>query len=264
MGSMEKNDNIQIDPNRADIEQLRTLPGIGQGMAERIIAGRPYHEVEELLQVQGLGSRTLERIHPFLALDKTMVDQSNISEEDVTVTEDDDASGGKQSLIDRLDIFVRTSIERFHISSQVVGFVLITGAISVFFSVILTLAIIAGINRTLNFGRHSAVREIRSEISQMDAQLKALAADMASVDQRLGAVEGLSGRMAILEAEFDLINEDVDQAITVVDQLTEEVNKISLEVDGMAEKVNLFDGFLKGIRELVSDLFEPVESTPSP
>jgi archaellum component FlaC len=70
--------------------------------------------------------------------------------------------------------------------------------------------------------------------------------------------------MAILEAEFDLINEDVDQAMTVVDQLTEEVNKISLEVDGMAEKVNLFDGFLKGIRELVSDLFEPVESTPSP
>ena len=261
---MDKNNLIQIDLNHAELEQLTTLPGIGQGMAERIIAGRPYHEVEELLQVQGLGGRTLERIQPYLALDIAVVDQPSGSKDEAISTEDEDTSEGGESLIERFGVFAQASMERFRISSQVVGFVLITGAISVVFSVILSLAIIAGINRTLNFGRHSAVREIRSEISQMDAQLNALAADMASVDQRLQAVEGLSGRMATLEAEFELINEDVGQAITVVNQLTQEVNSIASEVDRMAEKVNLFDGFLKGIQVLVSDLFEPVEITPSP
>jgi competence protein ComEA len=261
---MENKDQIQIDLNRADFEHIMTLPGIGQSMAERIIAGRPYREVEELLQIQGLGKRTLERIYPFLTLDITEDDQPSGSGEDATLDEDEDTSAGSQTLMERLDIYARTSMEKLHISSQVVGFVLITATISVVFSVILSLTIITGINRTLNFGRHTAVREIRSEMSQMDAQLKVLAADMASVDQRLQAVEGLSGRMAILEAEFELINDDVDQAMTVVDQLTKEVNKVSLEVEGMTDKVNLFDGFLNGIRVLVSDLFEPVEITPSP
>jgi predicted DNA-binding helix-hairpin-helix protein len=107
---MENKDQNQIDLNRADFEQIITLPGIGQGMAERIIAGRPYREVEELLQIQGLGKRTLERIYPFLTLDKTEDDQPSELEEDVTLGEDEDTSAGNQTLMERLDIYARTSM----------------------------------------------------------------------------------------------------------------------------------------------------------
>jgi competence protein ComEA len=259
---MEINEFNQIDLNHAGPEELTALPGVGKSMAERIVAGRPYNEIEEILQVQGLGERTLERIRPFISIEASLGDEPSSVEEE-TPMRDEYSAAERQSILDRVGVFARTSIERYSISTQVVWFVLLTGALSVFLSMILSLAILAGINRTLNFGRHSAVNEMRTEISQIDTQLNSLAADLASVDQRLKAVEGLSGRMAILEVDFDLIQEDVDQALIVVDQLEQEVTVISKEVDGMVDKVNIFDAFLDGLRTLIVDLFKPSETTPS-
>ncbi len=154
--------------------------------------------------------------------------------------------------------------ERFQIPNQVVGFVLVTGLVSVVASVILTLLILTGINRSLNVGRHAAVRELRAEFTELDTSLDDLTAELGSIDQRLQAVEGLSGRMATLESEFELVREDVDQASSTVDQVSETVTILSQDVESMVEKVDLYDGFLEGIRALVSELFAADEVPPSP
>ena len=52
----------RIDLNAADAVELQRLPGIGPVTAERIIAGRPYARLEDLLAVRGIGPKTLERI----------------------------------------------------------------------------------------------------------------------------------------------------------------------------------------------------------
>ena len=52
----------KINVNTATKAELMTLPGIGEVLAEHIIAGRPYAKVEDLLQVKGIGSKTLEKI----------------------------------------------------------------------------------------------------------------------------------------------------------------------------------------------------------
>ena len=61
---------FQVDVNRADWPELIQLPGIGQTLAERIIAERQEHgefrEVDELTRVGGIGPRTLERIRPYI------------------------------------------------------------------------------------------------------------------------------------------------------------------------------------------------------
>jgi len=44
-----------VDLNEASFEELQTLPGIGPKLAERIMANRPYHKVDDLLKVQGIG-----------------------------------------------------------------------------------------------------------------------------------------------------------------------------------------------------------------
>jgi competence ComEA-like helix-hairpin-helix protein len=53
--------------------QLENLPGVGPKMAARILQFRQQHgplrRLEELEQVQGIGSRTLERLRPFAVLD---------------------------------------------------------------------------------------------------------------------------------------------------------------------------------------------------
>lgn len=57
---------VPLDPNRDDARALESLPGIGPVLAARIVEGRPYADASALLEVKGVGPRTLERISPRL------------------------------------------------------------------------------------------------------------------------------------------------------------------------------------------------------
>lgn len=51
-----------LDINRASPIGLESLPGIGEVLARRIIAARPFGSIEELLRVEGIGEGKLEQI----------------------------------------------------------------------------------------------------------------------------------------------------------------------------------------------------------
>jgi competence protein ComEA len=55
-----------VDINTADVDRLTELPGIGRAIAQRIVDYRkehgPFKAVEELLNVRGIGDRSLARI----------------------------------------------------------------------------------------------------------------------------------------------------------------------------------------------------------
>ncbi|WP_197530961.1 ComEA family DNA-binding protein [Bythopirellula polymerisocia] len=59
-----------VDINRADWPEMIQLPGLGETMARRIISDRqqrgPFHSVEQLDRVNGIGPRTMERLRPYL------------------------------------------------------------------------------------------------------------------------------------------------------------------------------------------------------
>ena len=46
-------------------EELTAINGIGPVIAERIIAGRPYKDTNDLLRVKGIGKAKLEKIRPY-------------------------------------------------------------------------------------------------------------------------------------------------------------------------------------------------------
>lgn len=58
-----------VNVNTADAALLETLPGIGEALAQRIIAGRPYSSVDDLLRVSGIGPRSLDGIRPFVMVE---------------------------------------------------------------------------------------------------------------------------------------------------------------------------------------------------
>jgi competence protein ComEA len=61
--------DMRIDINSASAAELAILPGIGEGLAERIVRDREAHGafavVQDLQRVPGLGETIIDRLSPF-------------------------------------------------------------------------------------------------------------------------------------------------------------------------------------------------------
>ncbi|MBD0690636.1 hypothetical protein BG452_08065 [Streptomyces sp. CBMA123] len=61
-----------VSLNRATLEQLDSLPGVGPTLAQRILAYRTSHgsfrSIDQLRQVSGIGTRTFAELRPLLTL----------------------------------------------------------------------------------------------------------------------------------------------------------------------------------------------------
>jgi competence protein ComEA len=60
--------DARVDLNTASARLLTTLPGVGPVTAGRIIAARPFHRLEDLLRVPGIGPARLERLRERVTL----------------------------------------------------------------------------------------------------------------------------------------------------------------------------------------------------
>ena len=68
----DESDDKTIVLNDADCQELESLPGIGPVIAARIVEYRERHgdfnSLEELIEVNGIGQQTVERLKPYLKL----------------------------------------------------------------------------------------------------------------------------------------------------------------------------------------------------
>ncbi|MDR2116739.1 MAG: helix-hairpin-helix domain-containing protein [Planctomycetaceae bacterium] len=59
-----------VDPNTATAEELQTLPGIGEKLAEEIIVHReiegPFNDHHEIMNIKGIGVKKLDTVKPYL------------------------------------------------------------------------------------------------------------------------------------------------------------------------------------------------------
>lgn len=58
-----------VELNTATREELMTLPGVGEGLADRIIAQRekaPYKQPRDLKKVSGIGDKKFKKIYPYI------------------------------------------------------------------------------------------------------------------------------------------------------------------------------------------------------
>jgi competence protein ComEA len=58
-----------VNVNSASEAELARLPGIGPGKAKAIVdhrRGHPFHKVDDLMRVKGIGRKTFGRVRPYL------------------------------------------------------------------------------------------------------------------------------------------------------------------------------------------------------
>lgn len=65
-----KSPQDSLDLNTATEKELQSIKGVGPVLAKRIIAGRPYKIVGDLLKVKGIGPNKLEKIRPYVVVGK--------------------------------------------------------------------------------------------------------------------------------------------------------------------------------------------------
>ena len=62
-----------LNINRAGVEELSSLPGIGKAKAKAIVTYRtdngPFASIEDLLSVKGIGTRMLEKIMDLITVE---------------------------------------------------------------------------------------------------------------------------------------------------------------------------------------------------
>ena len=63
-----------IDINTADSATLESVPGIGKSLSQRIVSFRekngPFQSVDDLLKVQGVGEKSIQKLRPYLTVSK--------------------------------------------------------------------------------------------------------------------------------------------------------------------------------------------------
>ena len=67
-----QDDELRVDLNRAGIEELVKLPGVGEIVAQRIVNYREengaFQATEELMNVRGIGEKTYLKLEPYLTV----------------------------------------------------------------------------------------------------------------------------------------------------------------------------------------------------
>ena len=61
--------DARVDVNTASVRLLETLPGVGPVTAARIVAARPFHTVDDLGRVAGIGPVRLEALRDWVRID---------------------------------------------------------------------------------------------------------------------------------------------------------------------------------------------------
>ena len=61
--------SLRVNINTATLTELESIPGIGPARAQQIVARRPYKSVDELIEISGIGPKSLESLRQYVKVE---------------------------------------------------------------------------------------------------------------------------------------------------------------------------------------------------
>ena len=107
----------KLDLNSATVQELTTLPGVGQDLAEKIVAARPYGRLPELQDVTGVGPKLYLTLRQHLSVPRSLSSIKTQEHEQSTF----DSSEDNRSLGSSAEIDLMPSFNGEHDDAQVVS-----------------------------------------------------------------------------------------------------------------------------------------------
>ena len=269
--------------NNGDQNELMALPGIGPALAKSLIADRPFDSLEAVQAVKGISANLLERLSDGVsepeaqpsghAADKPdlepQTEDEAPAEPRLTDIEErtEEAGQGRSGLGEAVKgqgqaarQTVETLPQKTEEASKSHGSlrtILISSAITALVTILLTLAVLGGINGSLKFATSAQVQTMQRETSQLSAQMDTLQQDLDGLRGRVDMLEGLGDRTVALEVAQQQLAADQETASQQVTVLQTEIAALDEKVTLQEERTQRFETFLKDLQTMLDNLFTP-------
>ncbi len=273
--------------NNGSQEELMTLPGIGSVLANRLIASRPFDSLETAQTVNGISDNMLkgiadaavepeantsdtapDELEPELQIEEETPDESpstdieeQIEEEDQGIEQDlsgsEDAVEEQEQAASQTEETLPEQIEEATKSRGSLSTILISSVITAFVTILLTLAVMGGINGSLRFATSTQVQTMQREAGQLSTQVDTLQQDLDGLRGRVDILEEMGDRTAALESAQQQLADDLETTRGQVTDLQTEIAALDDKVTSQEEQTQRFETFLEDLQTILNNLFTP-------
>lgn len=273
--------------NYGSQDELIALPGIGPALANRLISARPFNSLEMAQTVNGISANLLKRIadvalepeadpsdpasdkpDPELRAGDEAPAESRLT--DIKERIEEGGRGIKQGLsglgeaVKKQGQAARQTVEnlphKFEEASKSHGslwMILISSTITALVTILLTLAVLGGINGSLKFATSAQVQTMQREASQLSALTDTFQQDLDGLRGRVDMLEDMGDRTVALETAQQQLATDQETTSQQVTALQTEIVALNEKVALQEEQTQRFETFLKDLQTILIKLFAP-------
>ena len=308
---------LLVDINHASLLELLGLPGIKSTVADRIIAGRPYAQLEDLLQIRGIKANHFNKLRPLMtvtavteAIDAPaeppepvvqMPEDAVVFSSELPAPESDQAEPEQMIVMDQATkpseqqeipplvvphpLSSDQNTKRFSFNfempeklrqlanevpqkisahmnesaplSQAEAIVWGAGLalLVLILTAAITLGILGGINGSLSYIPSGKFAELSGQVSLMDTRLKQLQQDTTGLQNRMNTLEGLSGRVGVVEKDTQELKSQLLNQTAEIQKLSEQTQQIQTQIIQLHERDATFEQFFNGLKALLDNVF---------
>lgn len=253
---------LLIQFNQASSEELQALSGVGAVLAERIIAARPFETLESAEAVKGLSSGLIKRL---TEATETPVDLGLASVPEADAPADAEESPLESEVesppvegeeeakeADQAPVEERSAPLQGEKSlwESVSGYVMASLA-----AIILTLAILGGINGGLHFGTNQEVAVLAQEMSQLSDDTASLQKDIDGLRSRVDTLDSLTDRTMSIEQSQAELTEALDALTDDLAATQGELETLNETISQQDERTLRFENFLENLQKNLNAIF---------